>query len=146
MKIDHLAIWVNDLERMKEDKITIEPIGYLYTRYKIRQDTPSQGRNSENSLGTIVIKSKFEEGIRGIKQGDKITILFYFHKSKGFELTTIPYHSDKPTGVFCTRSPDRPNGIGITVVDVTDVRDNKIEFIGADMLDETPVLDIKPVI
>ncbi len=134
------------MEKMMEDKFTIEPIGYLQTKYNIRQGTPRQGKNSENSFGRIIIKSKYAEGIKGIKQGDKITILFHFHKSKGFELTTIPYRSDTPTGVFCTRSPDRPNGIGITVVEVTNVIDNNIEFKGADMLDETPVIDIKPYI
>lgn len=131
---------------MTDDKIVFEPIGYIYTNYIKRQGTLIQGQNSEISPGKIVMKSKYVEGINGIKKGDKITILFHFHKSKGYELTTIPYLSDTPTGVFCTRSPDRPNGIGITVVDVTHVKDNKIEFIGADMFDKTPVIDIKPYI
>jgi len=81
-----------------------------------------------------------------LKPGDKITVAFHFHLSKGFELTTVPYLSDTPAGVFSTRSPDRPNGLGITVVDISGIEENRIEFTGADMLDGSPVIDIKPSI
>ena len=129
-----------------DNKIIIEPIGYIETKYSTRKGVPAQGEESVNSHGVIVMRDEFAEGIRDLKQGDNITVLFNFHKSKAFELTTIPYSSNTPKGIFSTRSPDRPNGIGITVVEITKVERNKIEFIGADMLDGTPVIDIKPAL
>jgi len=129
-----------------DNKIIIEPIGYIETKYNMRKGVPAQGQESANSRGVIVMRDEFVEGIRDLKQGNNITVIFNFHKSKGFELTTIPYLSDTPVGIFSTRSPDRPNGIGITVVQIIKVEGNKIEFIGADMLDGTPIIDIKPFI
>ena len=126
--------------------INIEAIGYIQTEYLTREGTPSQGINSINSYGSIVIKDKFIEGIQGLKSGDLITIIFNFHKSTGYKLTLIPRKRNTPTGVFCTRSPDRPNGLGITVVEITKIEGRNIEFIGADMLNGTPVIDIKPYV
>lgn len=126
------------------NKITIEPIGYIETKYNIRDGVPAQGSDSEGSFGTVVIGDNFTNGIRDLKQGDKITVIFNFHKSTGFELTTIPYMSETPVGIFSTRSPDRPNSLGITVIEIIKIEGSRIEFKGADMLDGTPVIDIKP--
>ncbi len=124
--------------------INFEAIGYIKAEYITRKGTPSQGQNSTDSHGTIVIRDKYIEGIQGFKPGDQITVIFNFHKSTGYKLTIVPHQRDTPTGVFATRSPNRPNGVGITIVEITKVEDANIEFIGADMLDGTPVIDIKP--
>ena len=127
-----------------DNMMHFEAIGYIKTKYIEREDTPSQGQNSTDSHGTIIIREEFIEGIQGFKPGDKITVIFNFHKSTGFKLTIVPYRQDTPIGVFCTRSPDRPNGVGITIVEIIKVDKANIEFIGADMLDGTPIIDIKP--
>ena len=75
-----------------------------------------------------------------------ITLVFYFHKSEGYNLITKSRMSIRPVGVFSTRSPDRPNCIGITEVVIRSVDNNIIEFQGADMLDGTPIIDIKPTL
>lgn len=129
-----------------DNKIIIQAIGYIETKYSTRKGIPAQGQESVNSRKVIVMRDKFAEGIRDLKQGSSITVVFNFHKSKGFELITIPYLYKTPVGIFSTRSSDRPNSIGITVVEIINVEGNKIEFIGADMLDGTPVIDIKPAI
>ena len=128
------------------DKIIIEPIGYIETEYLNRDGVPAQGRDSNNSYGAIVIKAEFLEGILDLKPGDKLTVIFNFHKSNGFELTTIPCKTNNPVGVFSTRSPDRPNSLGISLIEVIHIEDNVIKFKGADMLNGTPVIDIKPFI
>ncbi len=125
-------------------KIEMQAIGYIHTKYDMRNGTPPQGAEAEDSRGEIHMREEFVEGIQSFEEGARVTVLFHFHKSKGYELITTPYMSDVPAGVFSTRSPDRPNGIGITQVIITAVEKNKICFVGADMLDGTPVLDIKP--
>lgn len=124
----------------------IKPIGYIKTKYKDRKDTPSQGANVKSSLGCIQIEEEFLEGIRDLKSGMNITVVFYFNQSKGYKLITKGRMSPVPVGVFSTRSPDRPNSIGITEVVIREIKDNIIEFRGADMLDGTPVIDIKPTL
>lgn len=71
-------------------------------------------------------------------------LLFYFHKSEGYNLTTLSRKSNKIMGVFSTRSPNRPNGIGMSIVRFIKKENNRLIFEGVDMLDGTPVLDIKP--
>lgn len=127
-----------------KDKIIIEPIGYIKTKYIERKGTPPQGKESVESYGSILMQPKFAEGICDLKVGMKITVIFNFHKSKDYKLITEARLSPTPLGVFSTRSPDRPNRIGITDVEIINIEDGKIDFIGADMLDGTPVIDIKP--
>lgn len=122
----------------------IRPIGYIKTKYIERTSTPSQGAKVEGSMGTIVMEADFVEGIRDLKKGTKISVIFYFHLSKGYKLITPSRASPFPIGVFSIRSPDRPNCLGVSEVTITDIIDNKISFEGADMLNGTPVIDIKP--
>jgi tRNA-Thr(GGU) m(6)t(6)A37 methyltransferase TsaA len=128
------------------NKIIFESIGHIETKYKDRSDTPTQGMESTDSCGVIVMGDKFVEGVRDLKIGDEITVLFQFHKSENYEMTIIPFRENTPTGVFSTRSPDRPNGIGITVVKIIEIEGKRITFLGADMIDGSPVIDIKPSI
>ncbi len=122
----------------------IKPIGYIKTEYIERGEAPPQGSRTKSSFGYIKMEPEFLEGIRDLKSGMTITLVFYFHKSEGYSLITKSRMSIHPVGVFSTRSPDRPNCIGITEVLIRSVDNNIIEFQGADMLDGTPVIDIKP--
>jgi tRNA-Thr(GGU) m(6)t(6)A37 methyltransferase TsaA len=125
--------------------IVFQPIGFIKTKYKNTKDIPRQGI-FENTPGEIVLNESYIGGIQGISDLEHIIVLFHFHKSKGFNLLQQRGgdKSIKLSGVFATRSPFRPNGIGMSVVKVVDVSNNTIHFTGADMLDGTPVLDIKP--
>jgi len=98
----------------------------------------------KSSLGYIQMEEEFLEGIRDLKSGMNITLVFYFNQSKGYSLITNSRMSNVPVGVFSTRSPNRPNSIGITEVVIREIKGATIEFKGADMLDGTPVIDIKP--
>lgn len=124
--------------------INMEPIGYIKSGINDQKDLPKQSVLNQDKKAIIEISPKYVEGIEGIKENSYGVILFYFHKSKEAPLRVIPHGKDEITGVFATRSPKRPNGIGLSIVKFTKVSENKLEFEGVDMLDGTPVLDIKP--
>lgn len=125
-------------------KIIMEPIGYIKSEFKEKKELPRQSILNQDKKATIEILPKYVEGIEGIEENTHGVILFNFHKSTKSPLRLIPHGRDHITGVFSTRSPNRPNGIGMSIVKFTRVDGNKLEFEGVDMLDGTPVLDIKP--
>lgn len=124
--------------------ITMHPIGYIQSPFKDKKDIPKQSVLAQDINASIQLLEEYEEGIDGIKEGSYGIILFYFHKSEGYELKTLSHKTQRVTGLFSTRSPNRPNGIGLSIVKFTKIEGAKIEFLGVDMLDGTPVLDIKP--
>jgi tRNA-Thr(GGU) m(6)t(6)A37 methyltransferase TsaA len=126
-------------------KIEFEPIGFVRTG---AERVPRHWTVSDVE-GTIVVDNKYAKGLRDIKDGQKIIVIFHFHKSPGFTaeyLIQKPPHRDREYGVFSICSPVRPNPIGMSVLEVTDVNRNVIHVKGLDMLDGTPVLDIKPLV
>ena len=126
--------------------IKIEPIGIIHSSYKKIEDIPGQGYKRENIEAIIEIDEKYRSGMKDIEGFSHLIVLFYFHKSKQTHMRGHPSWEDKEHGVFAIRSPHRPNHIGMTVIKVKEVRDNKIVFTNVDMLDETPVIDIKPYV
>jgi tRNA-Thr(GGU) m(6)t(6)A37 methyltransferase TsaA len=129
------------------DKLKIEfvPIGFVKTEEK---NIPRHWSIS-NARGEIVIDKKYIEGLKDIRQGQKITVIFHFHKSPVFNpeyLIQKPPHKDRGMGVFSTCSPIRPNPVGFSILEVTGIKGNIISVTGIDMMDGTPVLDIKPVV
>lgn len=125
--------------------LVITPIGIIRTS---ASNIPRHWSLSEVE-GTMEINQKYLKGIKDIRCGQKIIVLFYFHKSPKFSehfLIQTPPHRGKSMGVFSICSPRRPNPIGLSVVKVIDVRNNRIDIRGIDMLDGTPILDIKPYI
>lgn len=126
-------------------KIEMQPIGYIKSPYKTLDNIPKQSVLSQDKSAIIEILPEYKEGIKGIKENTYGVILFYFHKSTGkVSLKQISHKTNKVRGVFSTRSPRRPNGIGMSVVQFTNVKENKLEFRGVDMINGTPILDIKP--
>jgi tRNA (adenine37-N6)-methyltransferase len=97
--------------------------------------------------GTLEILSEYTEGLSDIKTGQRIVVLFHFHKSSPFIpklLKQTPPHRNKALGVFSICSPRRPNAIGLSVLEVISKDGNRIRVRGLDMIDGTPILDIKP--
>lgn len=122
------------------------PIGIIHTPIKSKEDAPIQSSRSEIP-GTIEVFSQFLEGLEGIEDFSHIYILYEFHLSETkMSLKVRPFLDDHDHGIFATRYPRRPNPIGLSVVKLTRRQENKLSFIGADMLDGTPLLDIKPYI
>lgn len=125
-------------------KIELDPIGYISSPYKSREDIPRQSVHVKDKEATIKINDEYKDGLLGIEAGDYIIIIFYFHKVKETFLQVKPCKSKELKGVFSTRAPVRPNQLGLTIAKVIEVSDGKIKFDGVDMLDGTPVIDIKP--
>jgi tRNA-Thr(GGU) m(6)t(6)A37 methyltransferase TsaA len=123
--------------------VTLTPIGTLRTT---ATNIPRHWSLSDVE-GTLEINPEYTEGLKDILPGQEIVVLFHFHKSQPFSknlLTQTPPHKGKPFGVFSICSPRRPNPIGLSVLKVTEVKENKIYVKRVDMLDGTPILDIKP--
>ncbi len=126
--------------------IHFKPIGIIRTPFKSKEGMPIQSGAAAGIKGTIVLDEQYVEGISDLDGFTYIYLVYFFHQSDGFNLKVIPFLDDKPRGLFSTRAPRRPNQIGISVVKVLAVKDNKIEIEQVDMLDGTPLLDIKPYI
>ena len=97
--------------------------------------------------GTLVIDEEYSEGLRDIEAGQRIVVVFHFHRSPGFSpefLRQTSGHTGRETGVFSTCSPIRPNPIGMSVLEVLGIKGTTIDVRRLDMLDGTPILDIKP--
>lgn len=125
-------------------KIEFKPIGFVKT------DVLSIPRHWTISdvEGMIVIEEMYTEGLKDIKIGQCIIVIFHFHQSKEFDLHHLvqtPPHRCEKLGVFSACSPIRPNPIGMSVLEVTGITENIIHVKGLDMLDRTPILDIKPL-
>ena len=123
---------------------SMEPIGYVRSPYKDTQQIPKGLGAKHGAEGFLEIREEFEPGLTDIEGFSHLVVIWEFDRSEGFELLGKPPTDDRPHGVFATRSPRRPNPIGLTVVELLS-RDGAILSIrGIDMLDGTPILDIKP--
>jgi tRNA-Thr(GGU) m(6)t(6)A37 methyltransferase TsaA len=128
---------------MEKEEYIFKPIGYVKTS---ATSIPRHWSYSDVE-GEIILDPEYKEGLKDIKLGDKIVVLFCFHKSPSFtkdKLIQKPPHRDNPTGVFNTCSPIRPNPIGLSVLEVLDIKENIIKVKRIDMFDGTPIFDIKP--
>ena len=123
--------------------IELVPIGFVRTDV---QELPRHWSVSDVK-GTLVIDKEYSQGLRGIDVSQRIVVIFHFHRSPNFSaglLRQTSGQTGRETGVFDTCSPVRPNPIGMSVLEVVGVRGASIDVKGLDMLDGTPVLDIKP--
>jgi len=123
----------------------IEPIGVIHTPFRNNEETPVQSSRSR-TLGTIEIYKEYEAGLRDIDGFSHIMVIFRFHRSRGYSLTLKPFRDDRHRGVFATRAPRRPNQLGMSIVKLLKRRRNILTVECVDMLDGTPVLDLKPYI
>jgi tRNA-Thr(GGU) m(6)t(6)A37 methyltransferase TsaA len=126
--------------------ICFKSIGIIHTPFKKMEGMPIQSKGSTGTKGSIVLKKEFVEGLLDLEKFSHLYLLYHFHKSKGFDLKVIPFLDNIPHGIFATRAPKRPNPIGISVVRLISIKDNILEIENVDMLDGTPLLDIKPYI
>ncbi len=121
----------------------IEPIGVVRSPFKRREDVPLRG--TQNVIGQIEIFKEYEEGLKDIDGFSHIVVLWIFHESKKYKLLVEPLaYKGGLRGVFATSHPDRPNHIGITIVELLSRNKNELKVKGVDMADGSPVIDIKP--
>ncbi len=126
------------------EKIVMRPIGRIHSPYRETSQIPRGLGAKHTAEGTLEVLPEFEAGLQDIEGFSHLIIVWAFHKSDGYDLVFTPPADIKPHGVFATRSPRRPNPIALTAVELLR-REGKVLFVrGVDMLDGTPVLDIKP--
>jgi tRNA (adenine37-N6)-methyltransferase len=120
------------------------PIGFIHTPYSATHEIPKGLGAKHNAEGELEILPQFEQGLMDIEGFSHLFVIWAFDRSEGFELTGKPPVDDQPHGVFATRSPRRPNPIALTVVELLGREGARLRVRGVDMLDGTPILDIKP--
>lgn len=120
-------------------------IGIIHTEFKVKKNTPIQPKFS-SSKATITIFSEYEEGLKDLDTFSHVILIFELHESKGYNLLIEPYWGKIKRGIFATRSPNRPNPIGVSIVKLDKIQKNILYVSNVDMLDDTPLLDIKPYI
>src|SRR5271165_7037640 len=123
---------------------TPQPIGFVSSPYKEAAAIPKGLGARHEAEGVLGILPEFEPGLTDIEGFSHHMVIWVFDRSEGFELTGRPPSDDRPHGVFATRSPRRPNPIGLTVVELLRRENGSLHVRGVDMLDGTPILDIKP--
>lgn len=127
-------------------KITMRPIGIIRTPYKTTEGMPIQGTFEKGVSGTIKLFSGYRRGLKDIEGFSHVILIYHFNRSKQEKLTGKPFLEDKEHGIFAIRSPHRPNHIGFSIVKLEKVCGADITFSEVDMLDGTPLLDIKPYV
>lgn len=124
----------------------LRPIGVIHTPYEQATGTPIQPRAAEGVEGTVEVFTEFVPGLKDLEGFERIWLLYWFDRATFEEgrLIVTPYLDHSPRGVFATRAPARPNPIGMSAVLLMEVRGNLLRVRDVDILDGTPLLDIKP--
>ena len=124
----------------------LEPIGIIHSPHQEAVGTPVQSSMAGGVEGTIEIYPQFAQGLKDIEGFERIWLVYWFHRAKPTKLLVVPYLDTVPHGVFATRAPCRPNPIGLSSVRLLKVQGNILHVEGLDVLDGSPLLDIKPYI
>jgi tRNA-Thr(GGU) m(6)t(6)A37 methyltransferase TsaA len=130
----------------QDDTYTFRPIGIIHTPFEKSEGMPIQGALSPESEGWIEIFTEYAPGLKDVEGFSHLILLYVFHRSEGYRLMTRPFLEETERGLFAIRAPRRPNPIGMTVVRLVGHADARLDIAGVDMIDGTPLLDIKPYI
>jgi tRNA-Thr(GGU) m(6)t(6)A37 methyltransferase TsaA len=127
-------------------KIEFIPIGIIHTPFKIPKGMPIQPPGAEGITGSVEVYAEYQSGLKDLDGFSHIILLYSFHRSKGFTLDVVPYLDMEYRGVFATRAPRRPNSIGLSIVKLIGIKNDVLKVCNVDILDGTPLLDIKPYV
>ena len=122
----------------------LKPIGIIHTPFKQSSGTPIQPAFAKGAEGIVELYPEYTPGLKDLDGFDRIWLIYFFDRSAGYKLTVTPYMDTSPRGLFATRAPARPNPIGLSSVKLRGIEANKLFVADVDMLDNTPLLDIKP--
>ena len=127
-------------------KTEIQSIGVIHSPYKDTVAIPRQGVLEPEREGRVELLDQYKEGLEGLERFTHAVLIFYFHQAGEEKLKGTPPGTDEARGVFAIRGPHRPNRLGLSVVRIRRMTENGFVFSGVDMLDGTPLLDIKPYV
>jgi len=129
-----------------DDTYTFRPIGIIHTPFREPEGMPIQGALVPETEGWIEIFPEYAPGLKDVSGFSHLILLYVFHRSRGYQLLCKPFLEETERGLFAIRAPRRPNPIGMTVVRLLGLKDTRLDIAGVDMIDGTPLLDIKPYI
>ena len=127
-------------------EIIFKPIGTIYSPFTDPRDMPIQPVGARGVRGTIELDPAYAAGLRDLDGFSRIIVLYHFHRSNGYSLEVIPFLDKTPRGVFSTRAPRRPNAVGLSMLKLIAVDGATLTVEDVDILNETPLLDIKPYV
>ncbi|RLD48279.1 MAG: tRNA (N6-threonylcarbamoyladenosine(37)-N6)-methyltransferase TrmO [Bacteroidetes bacterium] len=128
------------------DNICYKPIGIIHSEFKEPKGTPIQPTASKNNSGTVEIFPEFIEGLQDLEHFSHIFLIYHFHLAKKTSLKVKPFMDAHEHGIFSIRAPSRPNSIGISIVRLSKIENNTVYIKDVDIIDGTPLLDIKPYV
>lgn len=128
------------------DQINYQPIGFIHSPFKTQKGTPIQPTAAQGVEGVVEVLPDFTEGLKDLGGFSHIILLYHFHLSTGYQLTVKPFLDSEFRGLFATRAPARPNPIGLSIVRLTGIQGNRLHILDVDIIDGTPLLDIKPYV
>jgi tRNA-Thr(GGU) m(6)t(6)A37 methyltransferase TsaA len=126
------------------ENINYKPIGIIHTPFETPENMPIQNAGANGIKGTIEIYPEYAEGLKDIEGFSHLILLYHLHQVNHYSLQVIPFLDTIEHGIFATRSPVRPNAIGLTIVKLIELKGSMLTIEGIDMLTQTPLLDIKP--
>ncbi len=126
--------------------VELKPIGVIHSPFHELEGMPIQPAGARGVQGTVEVFQEYRAGLKDLDGFSHIVLLYLFHQSQGFNLHVVPYLDTEIRGVFATRAPRRPNAIGLSVVQLNMVQDRILHIENVDILDGTPLLDIKPYV
>lgn len=126
--------------------VSYTPIGVIRSEHVIPEKTPVQPVYAKGCLGRAEVRSEYAEGLKDLEGFSHIILLYHLHQAGDARLIVLPFTDDSPRGVFSTRHPQRPNPIGLSVVRLIRVEGTTLNLEDVDILDGTPLLDIKPYV
>jgi tRNA-Thr(GGU) m(6)t(6)A37 methyltransferase TsaA len=129
---------------VSEEAVTLRVIGHVRSPHTDTGQIPKGPGAKHSAEGVLELVAELEPGLQDVEGFSHLFVLWCFHRAEGYELVGTPPTDDRPHGVFATRSPRRPNPIGLTVVELLRREGHRLHVRGVDMLDGTPILDIKP--
>ena len=131
-----------------EQKVNIkyQPIGIIKTPFETVEGMPIQPAGAGSARGSVEIFPEFSEGLKDLDGFSHLILLYHFHRAKKPKLVVTPFMDTQPHGVFSTRAPSRPNSIGLSVVRLIEIEGSTLHVENVDILDGTPLLDIKPYV
>jgi tRNA-Thr(GGU) m(6)t(6)A37 methyltransferase TsaA len=127
-------------------KIELKPIGVIHTPFKTREDVPIQSSGGQDVEGILEVYPEYAEGLADLDGFSHALLIYYFHLSEGYKLKVVPFMDTVERGLFSTRAPRRPNALGVSVVKIERIDGGKVHIRGIDMVDGTPLIDIKPCV
>lgn len=127
-------------------EIVFTPIGTVRSPFCDPKDMPIQPVGARDVRGTIELDPTYAAGLKDLAGFSRIIVLYHFHRSSGYSLEVIPFLDKTPHGVFATRAPRRPNAIGLSILRLASIDGATLHVLDVDILDGTPVLDIKPYV